>query len=156
MRLYRLLKRKYTRRPLAGKGGLEADGRWHTAGRPVAYLASSEALAVLEVRVHLSSVVPRDPYVLVTVEWPEGLLETLPRKRWPRNWDAVPFAVATQHLGDRWLEQGRGAALRVPSLHSSSDFTVLLNPAHRDAARARIVSRLRYDFDARLFADRVP
>jgi RES domain-containing protein len=151
VRLHRLIKQKYSRHALAGRGGLEADGRWHSAGRPVVYLASSEALAVLEVRVHLGSIVPTDPYTLVTIDWPVPLLEILPRKRWPRHWDAVPFAVATQRLGDRWLADGRSAALRVPSVHSRSDFNVLFNPSHSDARRARIVSRSRYELDVRLF-----
>jgi RES domain-containing protein len=149
VRLYRLIKQKYARHTLAGRGGLESDGRWHTAGRPVVYLASSEALAVLEVRVHVGSIVPTDPYTLLTIDWPARLVEVLPRKRWPRHWNAVPFVVATQRLGDRWQAEGRSATLRVPSVHSGSDFNVLVNPSQPDARRARIVSRSRYEFDDR-------
>ena len=151
IRLYRLVKHKHARQALAGRGGLEADGRWHTAGRPIVYLTSSEALAVLEVRVHLGSIVPADAYVLLTIELPERLVVEFPRKRWPRHWDAVPFVAATQRLGDVWLTEGKSVALRVPSVHSGSDFNVLLNPTHRDAGNAKIVGRSRYEFDARLF-----
>ena len=151
IRLYRLVKRKHARQALAGRGGLEADGRWHTAGRPIVYLASSEALAVLEVRVHLGPIVPADTYVLLTFELPERLVVQLPRKRWPRHWDAVPFVAATQRVGDAWLAAGEGAALRVPSVHSGSDFNVLFNPSHADARRTRVITRQRYEFDARLF-----
>ncbi len=151
LRLYRLVKQKYARQALGGRGGLAADGRWHTAGRPILYLASSEALAVLEVRVHLGSVVPVDRYVLLTVELPATAVQVLPRKRWPRRWDAVPFMAATQRLGDRWLRDARNAALRVPSALSGSDFNVLLNPSHAAAHAARIVEWARYEFDARLF-----
>lgn len=150
-RLYRLIKLKHARNALSGRGGLEADGRWHTAGRLIVYLASSEALAVLEVRVHLGSIAPKEPYVLLTVELPGGLVRELPRQRWPKRWDAVPFVAATQTLGDRWLASGEGAALRVPSVHSGSDFNVLLNPAHAEASRAQIIGRTRYEFDTRLF-----
>lgn len=151
IRLYRLAKQKHARNVLSGRGGLEADGRWHTAGRLIVYLASSEALAVLEVRVHLGSLIPKDPYVLVTVDMPARLLHELPRQRFPRRWESVPFVAATQQLGDRWIASGEGGALRVPSVHSSSDFNVLLNPAHKDAGRIKLVSRVRYEFDARLF-----
>ncbi len=106
---------------------------------------------MLELRVHLGPVVPRDAYALLEVDCPDGLVTTLARSRWPRRWDAVPFSPATQRLGDRWLAAGRGVALRVPSVHSGSDFNVLLNPVHPDARRLRIVSRTRYEFDARLF-----
>ena len=151
LRLYRLVKQKYAREALRGRGGLEADGRWHTAGRPIVYLASSEALAVLEVRVHLGSVVPVDAYVMLTIEVPSRLIEVLARERWPGNWDAVPNRPQTQQLGDRWLTRARSAALRVPSVHSSSDFNVLLNPAHPQASLARVIARRRYAFDVRLF-----
>ncbi len=150
-RLYRLLKLKYARQALAGRGGLEADGRWHSAGRPIVYLASSEALAVLEVRVHLGPVVPVDRYVILTVEIPARLVDPLPRPQWPRGWDAVPFGAASQRVGDRWLAQQRGVALRVPSVHSNTDFNVLFNPAHPKSSGARVVERRRYTFDSRLF-----
>ncbi len=151
IRLYRLIKRKYARHALSGRGGLEADGRWHTAGRPVVYLASSEALAVLEVRVHLGAVVPVDPFVILTVELPTRLVDVLPRGECPRGWDAVPSGAATQRIGDRWLAGLGNAALRVPSVHSGTDFNVILNPAHARASRARVVARRRYSFDSRLF-----
>ena len=150
-RLFRLAKQKYARQALGGQGGLEADGRWHSMGRPIVYFASSEALAVLEVRVHLGSIVPTDPYVLLTLELPAEIVQVLAKKQWPRRWDAVPFVATTQRLGDRWLVEGRSAALQVPSVHSRSDFNVLLNPSHANARRARIVGRTRYDFDGRLF-----
>ena len=151
VRLYRLVKHKYARQALSGRGGLEADGRWHSVGRPIVYLASSEALAVLEVRVHLGPVVPVDRYVILTVEIPARLAEPLPRADWPRGWDAVPFGTASQRVGDRWLAEQRGVALRVPSVHSSTDFNVLFNPAHPKASRAKVVARRRYAFDGRLF-----
>lgn len=151
VRLYRLLKQKYARQALAGRGGLEADGRWHSAGRPIVYLASSEALAVLEVRVHLGPVVPVDRFLILTVELPARLIAVLSREEWPRGWDAVPFSPASQRLGDRWLAERRDVALRVPSVHSSSDYNVLFNPSHAKAPRARVVARRRYDFDSRLF-----
>lgn len=151
IRLYRLVKQKYARQALRGRGGLEADGRWHTAGRPVVYMASSEALAVLEVRVHLGSIIPVGAYAMLTIELPRRLVEVLPRERWPSNWDAVPNGPDTQELGDRWLLRAGSAALRVPSIHSSSDFNILLNPAHPQAARARVIARRRYTFDVRLF-----
>jgi RES domain-containing protein len=146
-----LLKQKYARQALAGRGGLEADGRWHSAGRPIVYLASSEALAVLEVRVHLGSVVPLDRYLILTVEMPARSIDVLPREEWPRGWDAVPFGSSSQRIGDGWLAALRGVALRVPAVHSSSDFNVLFNPAHAKAPRARVVARRRYEFDSRLF-----
>jgi RES domain-containing protein len=52
MRVFRLCKQLYSGTVLSGEGGLVVDGRWHSAGRRIVYAASSEALAVLEMRVH--------------------------------------------------------------------------------------------------------
>jgi hypothetical protein len=88
---------------------------------------------------------------MLTVACPDQLVMALPRRRWPRQWDAVPIRATTQRLGDRWLASANGLALRVPSVHSGSDFNVLLNPAHRAARQLKVVSRERYEFDTRLF-----
>ncbi|MGH8544168.1 MAG: RES family NAD+ phosphorylase [Gammaproteobacteria bacterium] len=52
MHVYRLCKEAYSENLLQGDGGRLADGRWHRLGRRIVYCASSEALAVLELRVH--------------------------------------------------------------------------------------------------------
>ena len=105
---------------------------------------------------HLGGIVPRDPYVMLVVGCPDALVRTLPKAQWPRRWHAVPFVPQTQQLGDRWLAAGRSAALRVPSVHSTSDFNVLLNPAHAAAARLRVLDRRAYEFDDRLFTGKAP
>jgi len=38
---------------LLGTGGMGASARWHTAGKPVVYLAESPSSALLEILVHL-------------------------------------------------------------------------------------------------------
>jgi RES domain-containing protein len=151
LRLNRLVRQEYARHALAGSAGLEADGRRHSAGRQIVYLASSEALAVLEVRVHLGSIVPAAPYQILSIECPDRLVVPLPARSWPRQWQRVPFHPATQQLGDAWLAGAASAALRVPSVRSASDFNVLLNPGHPDAGEARVVGRRRYRFDERPF-----
>lgn len=151
LRLYRLVKQKYARQALAGRGGLSADGRWHTAGRRIVYLASSESLAVLELCLHLGPVRTFDPYVMLTVDLPHPLVSILNRRRLLKRWNAVPFVPATQRLGDRWLAGGMSVALQVPSVHSGSDFNILFNPTHADASHARIFERRRYEFNRRLF-----
>ena len=151
MQVWRLVKTKYAPGVFDGEGARLYGARWNSPGTRVAYASSNSALAVLEVRVHLGSVVPMDRYALLTVEIPERLIEVLPHDQWPRGWDAVPFGSASQRVGDRWLAGQRSVALRVPSVHSGSDFNLLLNPAHTMSSRARVVARRRYEFDSRLF-----
>ena len=57
-----------------GSGGLIRDGRWHKKGHRVVYVASSEALAVLEALVHLTALGQVPEYVCVKAHIPEDLL----------------------------------------------------------------------------------
>jgi RES domain-containing protein len=151
LRVFRLSKTVYSPAVLGGQGGLVADGRWHSAGRPVVYTASSEALAVLELRVHLGRFVPQAAFTMHTLDVPDRLVETAAISGLARGWNAVPSGGASQQVGDDWLERGRTLALRVPSIHSRSDWNLLINPVHGELRQVRILAAEPYTFDARLF-----
>ncbi len=117
-------------------------GRWNRPGRPVVYLAEHPALAAIEVRVHLDlpfDLLPAD-YVLMQVTIPNRLITNLE--------GAAPDTAAA---GEAWLEEARSAALRVPSVLVPHAHNILLNPRHRDAAKARIIEIGPFVFDPRLW-----
>jgi RES domain-containing protein len=149
--IYRLCKKEYSEGVLRGEGGRLADGRWHTVGRRIVYCASSEALAVLELRVHLGRYIPHSDYLLHTIGIPDDYIESLAPKALAKGWNAVPHTAVSQAVCDDWLKSRRGLALRVPSVHSQSDTSILLNPEHPDIRRARVLACSRYQFDHRLF-----
>lgn len=135
---------------LTGEGGLRYAGRWHSAGRPVVYLAESPAGALLEVLVHLELTPEQLPqnYTLLRVESPEGLrpatLDVPAGDGWKLD------LASTRSLGDSWLKDRETALARVPSALLPHTFNVLLNPAHLDAGRLRVAESTRIGFDARL------
>lgn len=127
---------------LSGEGPRLYGGRWNSAGRPVVYAASSAALALLEVRVHLDlppELLP-DDYTLLTIDMSGLSVEAL---------DALPDEPAA--FGDAWLEERRSPVLRVPSAIVPECSNLLLNPLHSDAAAAGIAVRRRFTFDRRLW-----
>jgi RES domain-containing protein len=106
------------------------------------YAASSAALAVLEVRVHLDlppALLP-DDYLLLTID-----LNELATK------EVVALPPDPAAFGDAWLREQQSAVLQVPSLIVQESPNLLLNPAHPDAARARIIARREFVFDLRLW-----
>jgi RES domain-containing protein len=127
---------------LDGEGARRYGGRWNSAGRPLVYAASTAALAVLEVRVHLdlpSNLLP-DDYVLVTIDFDDLTIE----------------AVATmpedcRAFGDDWLSTQRTPLLRVPSAIVEESPNILLNPLHPDAGHAAIAAIRPFAFDPRLW-----
>ncbi|WP_326430364.1 RES family NAD+ phosphorylase (plasmid) [Stutzerimonas frequens] len=133
---------------LSGRGGVIASGRWHSAGRPVVYLAETPAGAMLETLVHLEldpEDVP-DTYQLLRVELPEeaslviaGHLE--------EGWEE-DHAI-TQTVGNQWLEEGESLLLQVPSAIMPHTRNYLMNPTHHEAGEVEFEAE-RWQFDKRL------
>jgi len=127
---------------LAGEGARRYGGRWNAPGCPVVYAASSAALAVLEVRVHLDltpDLLP-DDYVLLTIDFRDLVVEPV---------TSMPADPAG--FGDAWLREQRTPVLQVPSAIVPESPNLLLNPAHPAAVQANIVGKRRFAFDRRLW-----
>jgi RES domain-containing protein len=140
MHVWRVCRRPFAN--LSGEGARLYGGRWNSPGRPMVYAAESAALSVLEVRVHLDldwRVLP-DDYVLMAFDTGDLLAETL-----------AETPVDPRAVGDAWLASGRSALLRTPSFIVPESANVLVNPAHRDAARLAVASIKPFAFDARLW-----
>ncbi len=65
-------------------------------------------------------------------------------------WDDVPDSGAARSVGDSWLQSGSSLALEVPSVHSSTETNVLINPAHHDFTQLVTGNRIPFTFDHRL------
>ncbi|MCA1652976.1 MAG: RES family NAD+ phosphorylase [Sphingomicrobium sp.] len=131
---------------LDGRGGELFNGRWHHAGHRVVYTAEHSALALLETLVRYEVEQTPPPYQLLEID----VADQLP---------AVSFtddvAPADQDLsmawGDAWLEALAFPLARVPSSLAPFAFNYLINPAHPDSRRIKVVRHARYAWDARLF-----
>lgn len=140
-------------RTLDGRGGLETSARWHTQGRPIVYLAESVAGALLEVLVHLELSPLHLPksYRLLKIESPDDIsIEALTSINLGEHW--ANDETLTRTIGDQWLASKRTALLRVPSAIVPETRNVLLNSAHEEARRMKIVSRREYPWDLRLIS----
>ncbi|MGH9621064.1 MAG: RES family NAD+ phosphorylase [Bryobacteraceae bacterium] len=133
---------------LDGVGGLYRAGRWHEQGNRVVYVSASEALAALEVLVHLSSVTQFPEYVCVKAAIPEDLVFDIGNDL-PRDWKTTRSAEA-QALGTRWLHERRSAVLRVPSAVIPRESNYLINPEHADFRKISVQAPLPFEFDLRL------
>ena len=137
---------------LLGIGGMEASARWHTAGRPIVYLAEGPSSALLEILVHLEAdeYDRPDTYQILKVEAPDDItvkkvsLTSLPAD-WKNNEEV------TREIGDAWLEKSVSALMRVPSVIMPETYNWLLNPRHADAKKVTILHAEKHLYDSRLF-----
>ena len=135
-------------RDLSGTGGLRSAGRWHHAGQPVVYLAESPAGALLEVCVHTSANdVPPD-FSILKIEVSGVQVQAIQPDELPVGWQSR--LEVTRDFGTAWLQKKETALLRVPSAIVPETANFLLNPAHPDAKKFKIIEAFLYPFDVRL------
>jgi RES domain-containing protein len=149
MLLYRLTKYTYAH-DLSGAGAKTYGGRWNSKGNAMLYFASSRALAVLEVLVHLSPLIVPDNYSIVTVEAPEDI-ETLIIEGLPKGWRS-PGAISLKAIGDKFLAKNEHLLLQVPSSIVTEEFNYLINPLHNLATKLKVVDITPFSFDSRLLS----
>jgi RES domain-containing protein len=139
---WRLVSSKRRDSALSGLGSALAGGRWNPLGTKVVYCAASLALAVLEVRVHLPVAThpPHQRFVGIELAIAEDAIEIVADRRLPPGWRVAPKGstedTAARRFGQRWVEEMRSVALRLPSAVIPTEWIYLLNPAHEDFDQA--------------------
>lgn len=135
---------------LSGAGTRLFGARWNSKGHPGIYLASSRALAVLEVLVHLQPLFVPDDYCLVEIEAPDDDLEIPDLSRLPSNWNDVSPPGELKAIGDDFFARRKHLILRLPSAIVPEEFNFLVNPVHPAINGVRILRSEPFSFDERL------
>jgi RES domain-containing protein len=115
------------------------------------YCSESPAAALLETLVHFEIELRDFParYHLLRIEAPDDMrLELLEVDTLLEDWPDKPDV--TRPIGNRWLQSGTTALLRVPSVIVPETFNVLLNPVHQDATRVAVAQVSEHVIDPRL------
>lgn len=128
---------------LDGAGGLYAAGRWHRLGRRVIYFGASAAIVVLEKLAHVNPEALPDDLLL-------GRFAGDPSVEAAGEPPDLRDLTACRARGERFLESGRACAFRVPSVVLPEEANYLVNAAHPDAGRIRLVAERPFVFDERL------
>ncbi len=149
MLVWRVTRKEYAANALSGEGAARAGNRWNSRGIRVAYTSTSRGLAVLEMLVHVTrETVPADP-VLIPIEVPDELIAE--PKHLPKGWDDYPYLDAARTVGDRWIRERTSAGLLVPSAVLRPEKNLLINPAHPDFGKIRLLPPEEKALDPRVF-----
>jgi len=135
---------------LTGTGARLYGGRWNSEGKSMLYTASSRALAVLEVLVHLPPLLIPDNFCLVEIEIPEDNIYTLNPALLPPHWRDIPAPVALRQLGDEFLKKREYLVMKVPSSIVPAEYNYLINPLHPAASAVKLTNTETFSFDERL------
>lgn len=150
MELFRIAGARHVR-DLSGEGSRLYGGRWNRKGVPALYAAGNRALAAVEYLVHMDFPrVPKDA-MLATIRFPDACrIEEMPESSLPPDWYSYPGPLELQEMGAAWLKACSSLALKLPSAVIRGESIYMLNPAHPDMARVKLVGVEDFPYDPRL------
>ena len=135
---------------LSGTGSKLFGGRWNSPGMKAIYTTENISLAILEILVHVKKYKRPSDYHLLAISIPESIKPFIINKeKLKKNWK--DDAVYTQFIGDEFLKAGQSMVLKVPSVIVEQENNFILNPAHSDSNKIKIVSKKLFEFDKRLY-----
>ena len=150
MKLYRACSYKYLH-DLSGAGARINGGRWNSAGKAALYTSESKSLALLEVLSNTPLAILRTDFSIITLELTGSFsTDEYTLKELPAGWSAYPVPVSVTRMGDRWLTAGRSLLLKVPSVIVPSECNVIINPAHPDFNKIKIIATEKLVIDKRI------
>ena len=130
MQLYRLVHNKWAAQAFDGEGAKLYGGRWNSKDQLCVYTAGSEALAILEILVHLNNRTALKQYRLFQLTIAAEAVLSVSPANLPLSWQQQPASIDTARIGDSWLAQQASLALSVPSVIAPRENNILLNPQH--------------------------
>ncbi len=155
MIVFRLCKQAYIN-DLSGRGAEISGGRWNNKGIAALYTASSRALAVLEVAVHVPFGILPTNYYMTIIEIPDSSeIFKIDISDLPSNWNRNPIVKATQYIGDDFLNSNKYLTMEVPSATVTGDYNYVINPRHADFKDLRSTLAEPFNFDLRLFKAKI-
>ena len=145
---------------MSGTGAYLYGGRWNTPEHYAVYLSGTLTLAMLEVLVHIddAEAFVQKEHVYHAVRFDENDVAVLEEGSLPQTWNARPETLASQAIGDEFLERAEQFALALPSVvvpralrYDPLYMNYLVNPKHPDFATTAEVGEVQpLDWDPRL------
>ena len=149
MILYRISNCSYVTN-LDGMGARLYGARWNSKGVAVVYMASSRALAVLEVLVHLQPLFTPSNFCLAEIKVPDDSILALDIDTLPQNWNDISPPAVLKEIGNQFIKEGKYLMMKVPSSVVYEESNYLINPMHPDIKKVSIVDTHPFNFDRRL------
>lgn len=136
---------------LTGTGAKLYGGRWNSVGVPVLYLASSRALAALEVLAHLTNVQDPESFCISVFDVPDDSVEEIKQHLLPKDWNTYPSPSSLKKKGDAFAKNNKSLLLKIPSAIVEDEYNYILNVNHPLLSQVKIVETKPFLFDKRLY-----
>jgi RES domain-containing protein len=151
-RVYRILRKPYSKKPLNGEGAYLFGGRWSSPGIHLAYTAEHLSLAMIEYFIHIDPEDPPRDLVLATADVPDNVSRTfISTQHLPSSWRRTPPPPELAGIGDGFVRACQTAILIVPSALAPAESNWLINPRHPESSKVRLDAVGAFEYDSRFF-----
>lgn len=117
------------------------QGRWNGDRRKIIYSAESIPLAFLENMVRRQGVGFNDDFKIMIIEIPDSLKITIINADdLKTGWRDFRNYSICQALGNRWYDDGETPVLKVPSAVLLGAFNYVINSAHADFEKIKLIA----------------
>ncbi len=126
-------------------------GRWNSSGNLVIYSAESIALAFLENMVRRQGVGFNQDFKMIIIDIPSKIeISILDIDMLQEGWRDFKDYSHCQILGDKWYQESKTVALKIPSAVLQESYNYMLNTKHKDFKHIKIIAITRLIPDERL------
>lgn len=136
---------------LSGTGAKLAGARWNTRGIAMLYTTEHISLAVLEMLVHTHFKDYAIDLDLITIQIPTTATPAEINVKKLKNGWANDLAY-TRFIGDEFVKDNQRLLMKVPSAVIHEEFNCIINPAHADFKKIKILKTKSFKTDQRLFS----
>ena len=150
MKLYRISTSEYVD-DLTGTGAKLYGGRWNFRGTPLLYCSENTSLAILEILVHFDGLTIPLNLELLQLELDESHIHNYPIVSFNRLRRSTDPENQFKKAGQEWVKSDKSLALRVPSIITTNESNILINPKHRHFNKLKKIKTEKLDLDERLF-----
>ncbi len=119
------------------------EGRWNGVARKVVYAAESIPLAFMENMIRRKGAGFNDDFRIMIIEVPDSLTITIiTPSDLAEGWRNFRDYTICQTIGNKWYDEGMTAVLQVPSAVLPEAHNYVMNSAHPDFAKIKLVSAI--------------
>lgn len=134
---------------------LHASGRsnrWNKNDEFVIYTSESKALAILELRINIGNVYPKEHFSLIKIEIPDNDIVEVDLKSLPSGWKSIFNLSIPQAIGSKWYSSNSHLVLKVPSVVVNDAYNYVINTNNPYfKMKVKIIEREVFAWDNRLF-----
>lgn len=153
MKLYRITDCSFVK-DISGYGAWLHGGRWNSVGVPLLYTAQNSSLAQLEVLTRFAKTIPVPELCLLVLDVPVRSSITIKKETLPLGWNSYLSPHFLKKIGDDFVRENKFLVLKVPSVVNPEENNYLVNPAHKDFSKIKILKITRLKIDRRLLLKR--